>query len=176
MNTTYLTADELDKFAEFDHPFRVNDWGHDGFPDGSVTDDLPGVYAPSVYWYEGDSQEYIDGSGWEPVNGYSGQDRYSGPVMHASEFLGGGMAKEVLSTPGIYVVTTVEDPDDPDNPAGWMLLRRDLEPPRMKRNDNGSWYCWSCEKLVILFDDDEHYCEATGTRTHFHDDDTGDDE
>lgn len=46
-------------------------------------------------------------------------------------------------------------------------------PPRMDRNPNGSWYCWDCHQLVILFDDDEHDCEATGTSSQFHDGDDG---
>jgi len=27
---------------------------------------------------------------------------------------------------------------------------------RMTRNDNGTWYCYDCKYIVILFDDDTH--------------------
>ncbi|MCP4221894.1 MAG: hypothetical protein GY773_00945 [Actinomycetia bacterium] len=30
------------------------------------------------------------------------------------------------------------------------------QPPRLHHNDNGSWYCWNCRRIVILFDDDTH--------------------
>lgn len=29
---------------------------------------------------------------------------------------------------------------------------------RLTRNDNGSFYCWDCKKIVILFDNDYHTC------------------
>lgn len=41
-------------------------------------------------------------------------------------------------------------------------------PPRMDRNDNGSWYCNDCHKVVILFDDDEHDCDVTQTSSAVH--------
>lgn len=40
--------------------------------------------------------------------------------------------------------------------------------PDMVRNDNGSWYCWDCKKIIILFDCDEHDCEVTGTSSKIH--------
>lgn len=41
-------------------------------------------------------------------------------------------------------------------------------PPRLTHNANGSYFCEDCHKVVILFDCDEHDCEATGTSTTFH--------
>lgn len=41
-------------------------------------------------------------------------------------------------------------------------------PPRMDHNDNGSWFCNDCRHVVILFDDDEHFCEVTQTSSHVH--------
>ncbi len=32
------------------------------------------------------------------------------------------------------------------------------EGQRMIRNGNGSWHCQECGSLVILFEDDQHYC------------------
>jgi hypothetical protein len=115
---------ELNSFVEFDAPFRV-------MPDGSVDNSLPNVYAPSVYGYgDADGQvterETIDGrEDWEFVDGFSGQYGYSGPVMHPSEFLGGGMARYVLETPGIYCVVGVYDMNDDDGDTalyGWALV------------------------------------------------------
>lgn len=40
----------------------------------------------------------------------------------------------------------------------------------------GGLHCIDCGQMLILFDDDEHYCDATGGRTHFHDDDEYDEE
>lgn len=116
------TADELNNLAEFDHPIQVH-------PDGSVTDAPANVYAPSVYEYlDEDGQSTgppeIDGSGWEFVDGFSGQQGYSGPVMHPSEYLGGGMARHVLENPGIYVVVEDMNPEDPDDLIGWCLLKK----------------------------------------------------
>jgi hypothetical protein len=82
---------------EFDHVVRVHD-------DGSVTNEL-GVYAPELY--EG---ELPMDSKWELLDGYSGQDRYAGPIMHDSEFIGGQMERDILENPGVYVaiVSTYE--------------------------------------------------------------------
>jgi len=74
------------------------------------------------------------GDEWSFVDGFSGQYGYRGPIMHVSEYLGGGMADHVLETPGIYVVVVVEVLDDPDwdytnenpEPAGWALLYREI--------------------------------------------------
>ena len=43
----------------------------------------------------------------------------------------------------------------------------DIEPAETDRTDelehnaNGSNYCPSCHRIVILFDDDRHYCDGT---------------
>lgn len=48
-----------------------------------------------------------------------------------------------------------EAPESPPKPLD--------RPPRMTRNRNGGWTCQDCGFLVILFDDDEHDCDVTGT-------------
>jgi len=115
-----MDPDQLNTSVEFDGPFTVDD-------KGAVNDTPPGIHAPSVYHVEGERCPEIDGSGWEFVDGYSNQYRYPGPVMHASEQLAGGMARDVLETPGTYVLCVVEvfpDDEDPEpEPAGWVLLR-----------------------------------------------------
>jgi hypothetical protein len=83
----YLALSDL---MEFDHPITVTD-------DGRVTDGPANLYAPNLY------DDDLDSDSWELLNGYSGQDRYAGPIMHPSEFIGGGMARDILDTPGTYV-------------------------------------------------------------------------
>ena len=113
----YVTPDTLNGAVEFDSPFRVNS-------DGTITTPLPGVYGPEGTDVDGQS----DDPTWSPVNGWSGQYRYAGPVMHPSEYLGGRMARWVLDTPGVYVLTEARDEDGefPDgDPVGWVLLTLD---------------------------------------------------
>lgn len=125
-----VTPDTLDTLAEFGRVFRIN-------PDGTldfVQSDDRRQWAPQRV-----EDDLIDGlpearSTWKFVRGFSGQDRYSGPVMHASEYLGGGMARHVLETPGLYVVTEAfvsqeksgfsDEEYDEDDPAGWVLLHQ----------------------------------------------------
>jgi len=98
------THADLSAIADFDHPFTVSD-------DGTLSD-AHDVYAPEVYHSDTDDIE-IDGIAgrtgkvWEALHGYTGQYSYNGAVMHASEFLGGALADDILATPGTYVVTVV---------------------------------------------------------------------
>lgn len=100
---------ELNDVMEFDHVIESHG-------DGTVTwrSDL---YAPEVL------DEYIERDGfstrgmqkwkftgdpeWELLYGHTGQDSYNGPVMHESEFVGGGLAHRIIETPGVYVVVAV---------------------------------------------------------------------
>lgn len=116
----------LDEYAalravEFDCPFRV---GHSG----RVYDRVESVYAPEVYNSDETDVEILSDD-WEAFSaGYTGQWGYNGPVMHQSEFIGGALADDILSSPGMYVVCTVEvlpSDDDPEPlPAGWIVLRK----------------------------------------------------
>lgn len=101
---------KLNDEMEFDHVIHVDE-------QGNVTD-ADGVYAPSVY--EDDGDPIVDTEGWELMDGYSGQDRYSGPVMHASEFIGGQMERDILALPGLYVAVVVYPLDDSE-PEGWAV-------------------------------------------------------
>jgi hypothetical protein len=114
-----VTADDLSAWAEFGSPFRVH-------PDGTVAaahDE--GVYAPEIV-YVSDDADTLDEvpAGWHALRGYTGQYSYTGPIMHASEQLGGRLAGDVLSTPGLYVVVTVDDYTEDDEPAGWAVIAR----------------------------------------------------
>jgi hypothetical protein len=115
---------DLNEIMGFERPVEVHE-------DGTVTDAPDGIYAPEVYVSGGgdpDAEE-LRRAGWTLLSGYSGQDRYSGPVMHASEFVGGVLARDILAEPGIYVVVTVTDLDadrdaGEDDIAGWAVARK----------------------------------------------------
>lgn len=103
--------------VEFDHAFRITE-------DGTITDDgLDNVHAPELV----DEQIYSDS--WEFwTTGRSNQDSYQGPIMHPSEYIGGGLERDLLSEPGVYVVVvasyTPDDPSEEDSPTeGWAILK-----------------------------------------------------
>jgi len=113
-----VTTETLNDVMEFDHVIQVH-------PDGTVTE--PDIYAPELH--DGEVSP-----GWSLLNGYSGQYGYSGPIMHPSEFIGGGMARDILAEPGIYVALvayrTPEDTDDEsgdsgDDVDGWAVAQKD---------------------------------------------------
>src|SRR5262245_35140668 len=88
--------------VEFYVPFAVS-------PTGAVAT-LPhdsGIYAPEVY-HDDVHDMLIDGIlhaeslWWEALTGYTGQYGYRGPVMHASEFVGGRLERDIRATPGVY--------------------------------------------------------------------------
>lgn len=110
--------------VDFDHPFRI------GFG-GVITDAAPGIYGPESVMHSEENDVDIDclNEEWQPFSqGYTGQFGYRGPVMHASEYIGGRLEADILATPGVYVVTSVEvEPDEEDEdpePAGWIVLKR----------------------------------------------------
>lgn len=109
-----VTEDTLSDVMEFDTVIRVNE-------DGTV-DVLEDAISPSL-------EDGNVGKGWELLNGFSGQYSYAGPIMHESEFIGGGMARHILSTPGLYVSLvsyyTPEDEDE-DNIDGWAVAFKDI--------------------------------------------------
>lgn len=115
---------ELNEIMEFEHVIEVHE-------DGTVTDaPYPGIWAPS---YHDDTLDQLPGSGWTLMDGYSGQDRYSGPVMHNSEFIGGRMETDILEEPGYYVAIIAtwppdedDDPDDYEDAEGWLVAYRPL--------------------------------------------------
>ena len=69
----------------------------------------------------------VAGTGWELVSGFTGQHGYDGPVMHESEYMGGGIVQYTMDTPGIYAVQYVLAWSDSDfeeyEYVGWVLLR-----------------------------------------------------
>lgn len=110
---------ELNEVMEFDCPIRVHGNGRVTFLPG----DAP--FEPSLYLYA-DGQEEMDAVPWEPLTGFTGQYGYSGPVMHPSETISGGLARYILDTPGLYVAVVVnaldDDGEQADEPAGWAVF------------------------------------------------------
>jgi hypothetical protein len=103
----------LSNLMEFDHAIRVDD-------NGEVFDDVAAIWAPTLCDGE------LDTESWSLLDGYSGQDRYSGPMMHQSEFIGGRMARDILDTPGIYVAL-VNYQSDGVEPTEWAVARMEEE-------------------------------------------------
>lgn len=107
----------LNDIMEFDHVIEVHE-------DGSITDRRD-LYAPELHDGE------LEGDEWTLLNGFSGQDRYAGPIMHQSEYIGGGMERHIRENPGIYVSLvayyTPENPDDNDGDdiEGWAVAFRE---------------------------------------------------
>ena len=109
-----VTPDNLNSLVKFDSAFIVTSEG---------IEDAHEVYVPAVQ--NADVRDiYIESTNWEALTGYTGQYGYNGAVLHASETLSGGLARDILEdVGGIYAVTVVEDMDDPENPAGWCVLK-----------------------------------------------------
>lgn len=143
--SVYVDRDSLNDAIDFDSPF-VLDVRDQSRPDRVTLSRADGICAPTVELCRDrllidDMEDHPD---WTPVSGHSGQYGYSGPIMHPSECLGGGMADALLLdatlAPATYVATIVEvwecDESCPDehwdmleeerqpdhDPAGWILL------------------------------------------------------
>lgn len=106
-------GDTLDSLMESDHVIRID-------ADGLVHDDVRNVYAPEINMSTDDDgqilQEHDDAliadlerQGWTVETGWTGQygNHAKNPVMHTSEFIGGGLAEHILSTPGYWVACAV---------------------------------------------------------------------
>lgn len=111
-----MRTQTLSELMDFDHVIQVH-------PDGSVTEPR-GIYAPNLY------DDALEDDAWDFfTRGYSGQDSYSGPIMHNSELIGGRLERDILETPGIYAaVVAYWSPDDDDADAelyaeGWAIVR-----------------------------------------------------
>lgn len=113
MTARRVDASELNSVMEFGHVIRVH-------PDGTISEPRD-VWAPGLC-----DSELESSSPWSLLDGFSGQDRYSGPIMHASEFVGGGIARYILDHPGYYV-TLVDYPSEDDEPDGWAIAYMDAE-------------------------------------------------
>lgn len=122
----------LDTLMEFDHVIEVR-------PDGSVIDAPRDIYAPELIMStdedgqilaadEADYRDQATRQGWDLMTGYTAQYGYNGPVMHPSEYIGGAMERDIMAQPGYYVALTVDILAD-EEPAGWAVAYRLLDPP-----------------------------------------------
>lgn len=111
-----MTERSLNDIMEIDHVIVVG-------PDGTITDAPDGreYWAPSLY----DSE--LDSADWSLMNGYSGQYGYAGPIMHNSEYIGGGLERDIRATPGVYVALVNTDSDDPERSEGWAVAFRPID-------------------------------------------------
>lgn len=116
----------LNDFMEFDRVVEVGS--------GGEVSPAPGVWGPEQVWVELDDDGqmvsldpadiHIEGRGWKLLNGFSGQHGYSGPIMHPSEVVGGGLERYIKSHPGRYVVVEVQGRDDETDcweSVGWAV-------------------------------------------------------
>lgn len=109
-----ISMSTLNEVMEFDHVIQVHE-------DGTITDAPSGIWAPSLYDGETDDER------WTLMNGYSGQYSYSGPVMHDSEFIGGGLERDIREQPGFYVAlanTYTDEDGKGDRMEGWAVAFR----------------------------------------------------
>lgn len=120
-----VNRDNLNDVMEMDHVIQVHE-------DGTVTEPDTDYFEPEVWTSDADqlnpTVSNMRGARWELLNGFSGQWMYRGPIMHPSEYIGGGLADHILTTPGIYVAVVVTDADvdtdsGEDNAVGWAVAR-----------------------------------------------------
>ena len=122
-NRRTVTADTLNAEMEFD--LIVYSHG-----DGTISDVNPYVslWGPDIYTIEQEdgtwTEEDLEGP-WSLLTGLSGQHDYSGGHMHASEYIGGGLARHILETPGFYMAAVVcpvpLDEDGDEEPDSWAV-------------------------------------------------------
>lgn len=124
-------TETLNDLMEFDHVVQVHE-------DGTVTDDVRGVYAPELFVditedgdmlpdSERDMVEYARDQDWSLEQGWTGQYSYHGAFFSNAEYVGGALEEYILSTPGYWVavVPTTWGPDGDDPaPDGWVLAFR----------------------------------------------------
>ena len=140
--TLLATVDTLDSITDWGRPFTVAPI-EGTLVSAQIT--FPKIPAPEsleMYRVDGEEDWQYDPAalgGWSTFSdGASGQYGYDGPILHPSEFLGGGLAKKVLTTPGTYVLVDVsyqeeEEFDDEGyvildyDPSGWVVLKKDEE-------------------------------------------------
>ena len=128
-NRRTVTVDTLSEVMEFDHII----YSHG---DGTISDVNPYVslWGPYVYTCEQEDGSWTEADvegPWTLLTGFTGQHAYSGPQMHASEYIGGGLARHILETPGFYAATVVHptplddgywyDEDGDNEPDTWAV-------------------------------------------------------
>lgn len=113
----------LSDILNFEHVIRVND-------DATITDDTPGEYAPDLIQWEQPDGTWVEellSDSWELLTGFTGQYSYSGPMMHASETIGGGLALHIVTHPGFYVALVPSVLAANEEPDGWAVAYKPLK-------------------------------------------------
>jgi hypothetical protein len=126
-----ITADGLNDVMGFSHVIRVH---HDGT---AVTEPRQSGMPEMVYQQLDSDGQCVDDTiqglpaDWSLMTGYTRQQGYNGPVMNSGDVIGGRMASDILSTPGVYVAVVVnglpaytgpECDDDLETPnIGWAV-------------------------------------------------------
>lgn len=134
-----VTEENLNDAMEFYHIIRVH-------ADGTVTDSPEDPYLEEAVrsvlvdpegWVWEDEINLPEG--WSLLSGFTGQYSYNGPVMHVSEYIGGGIARYILETPGDYVALPMEsdcgytqehcseESGCDCEPAGWVVATKPAE-------------------------------------------------
>lgn len=157
----------LSDMMEFDHVIEVR---HDG-----AIVDRADVWAPELH-----DGELCTSADWNLLDGFSGQYRYSGPMMHQSEFIGGYMERYIRENPGLYVSLVSHPACDEDcefcdgdgcEPTEWavayiMADDPDAEVPGIEHHLTGVSFCPRCRyRLILMSDDDGEGGIVTDTHT-----------
>lgn len=174
-----MRTNNLSEAMDFDHVVLI-------LP-GGVIDTATGLHAPELPYYESDEQiaEEVERTGWTLLSGYTRQ-MGGGPIMHASELIGGHLAEHILCNPGLYVAMVAEcDAEECEcgwedacecasedecececscstetSAAGWVVAFREHEMP------SGAYQCPCCGDdyigtAYICEECDESGCELT---------------
>jgi hypothetical protein len=131
-----VTPEDLNSLMEFEVVIEVH-------PDGSVSTrhDLNPYFDLNVA--TDGTDEFDIQEGWELLTGFTGQYSYNGPVMHPSEYIGGGMARHILETPGLYIVLEVSAYGEHE----WQYARM-----------TGNKSCAVCGLMPLDEDDEDSPC------------------
>lgn len=136
-----VSTEELNNVMEFEHVIRVHN-------DGTVSDSPYSVGSQDAYFdltvTEDGTDQFDMSEGWELLTGFTGQYGYNGPVMHSSEYIGGGLAQHILETPGDYVVLEVSSYSSEHE---WQLS-----------TFTGTKTCAVCGLLPLDAEDAESFC------------------
>lgn len=123
---------------EFDQVFQITE--------GGVLDGPAGIYAPESVENDSEHDILVDGvpkrgltsTGWQALEGYTGQYGYDGAVMHDSEFIGGHLANDMIEMSATYeaegtpllwtkvLASYEEEGEDEIQYEGWVILYRKI--------------------------------------------------
>lgn len=129
MDSRKVTVDNLNDVMEFDRVIRVNEDGTVSYasaerayaPELCAINDGDGSHTAET---DPDLKRQAADAGWELESGWTGQYAYHGVCMHASEYVGGRLARHILATPGYWVVVAVYEDDD-SGPDSWAVAYRE---------------------------------------------------